>query len=149
MGAETQMSVERRGYFPRGGGSVTLETRPATLKPLVIDHAGDLRHIAGIAHVANLPADIARRMSRSAADSLQGMGVPVQIDARTLGPDCRPGHGGRDRAVGENGTRPAGGRAGGAARRACRASRHRRRQRNCAPTLPATPPSTFMPATRC
>ena len=94
MGAETLMIVERRGYFPRGDGSVTLETRPATLKPLVIDQAGDLRHIAGIAHVANLPADIARRMSRSAADSLQGMGVPVQIDARILGPDAALGMGG-------------------------------------------------------
>jgi RNA 3'-phosphate cyclase len=95
MGVVAELRIDRRGYYPRGGGQarviLTGQHRPV-LRPLRLDSPGALRRIGGIAHVANLPAHIATRM-RSAmlaglGDSLASLAdvdTPVLTHAEAIG----------------------------------------------------------------
>jgi RNA 3'-terminal phosphate cyclase (ATP) len=50
------------GFYPRGGGRLEAWIEPSRPGPLVLTERGPLRQISGIAGVANLPDDIAKRM---------------------------------------------------------------------------------------
>ncbi len=72
MGLAVQARPLRRGYYPRGGGSVELITQPAPrphgLGELARDAAGT---ITGRIHTSRLPADIARRIHRAVRNTLE------------------------------------------------------------------------------
>lgn len=85
MGAAVRLAVRRRGYYPRGGGEVDIRIVPARLQPLQIDTCGELLAVHGMAHIANLPLEIAERMRAAAMDRLAGLGRPLHIEARALG----------------------------------------------------------------
>lgn len=77
MGAQVSLRLIRRGYYPRGGGEVEVKVAPAgPLRPLCLDTPGALEAVAGVAHIANLPAHIAARMVRSATEALPQLPVP-------------------------------------------------------------------------
>jgi RNA 3'-phosphate cyclase len=90
MQVRVRASLVRRGYYPRGGGEVVVDVEPGIPRPLVLDAPGAWS-IAGAAHVANLPIQIAERM-RDAA--LAATPVAASIEARGLGPDQAMGRGG-------------------------------------------------------
>jgi RNA 3'-terminal phosphate cyclase (ATP) len=94
MGAELRLMVERRGYYPRGGGVVHLATQPATFRPLRPASAGTLFAVEGLSHVAHLPAHIADRMRAAAIEELDKAGIPSRCDAVTLGQRDAAGPGG-------------------------------------------------------
>jgi RNA 3'-phosphate cyclase len=74
MGGRVTVEVVRRGYYPRGGGEIRVEIAPAQeLRPLVVEPPGGLRRVRGVAHVGNLPADVAQRMTHSALRGLIGI----------------------------------------------------------------------------
>lgn len=94
MGMAVRIEEMRRGYYPRGGGAVTVTVSPcATPKPLIAERAGALRRIDGVAHVANLPAHIAQRMAAAASAELAEMGQ-VDIALQYLGGSDAFGPGG-------------------------------------------------------
>lgn len=94
LGARVTLDVVRRGYYPRGGGEVRVAVKPVDgLRPLQAKAPGLLRAIEGRAHVANLPADIPKRMKRAALAALVGLG-PVAIGDEVLGPEAAVGRGG-------------------------------------------------------
>ena len=93
MGAAVQPTLQRRGYYPRGGGMVELMVQPHALKGLRLESAGALKAIHGIAHVANLPAHIAARMQQTAVRLLADI-APVEIEQQVLGKDQAIGQGG-------------------------------------------------------
>ena len=71
MGADARVVPLRRGYYPRGGGTVEVTIHSTgPLKPLLLDSPGALREIRGVAHISNLPAHIAQRMSQAAKQVL-------------------------------------------------------------------------------
>ena len=89
MGARVRLDVERRGYYPRGGGLVRVHAWPCRLQPIALDRRGPLVAIRGQAHVANLPEHIATRM-RDSAHSLLPTSLDVHIESRVLaGGDAR------------------------------------------------------------
>ena len=94
MGVRAHCRCVRRGYYPRGGGEVEVAVEPAALKPLELDAPGRLIGIEGLAHVANLPLNIAERMRGAAVASLAHPGRPVAIDAAALARDEAIGTGG-------------------------------------------------------
>jgi RNA 3'-phosphate cyclase len=96
MGADARLTVRRRGYYPRGGGEVEIAVLPGkTLRPLDLAAAGPLHHVAGIAHVGNLPEHIAARMLSSALERLDpAVRARAEIATRVLGPDEANGPGG-------------------------------------------------------
>jgi RNA 3'-phosphate cyclase len=92
MGIAVDCRVVRRGYYPRGGGEVELAVLPARPRPLAIGDAGRQARIAGLAHVANLPAHIALRMRAAALARLGAH--PADIDTAVLGAAEAIGQGG-------------------------------------------------------
>jgi RNA 3'-phosphate cyclase len=71
MGVQAELSIRRRGYYPKGGGEVRLALQPASrLRPFVVDEAGPVDRIEAHAHVAHLPLQIAERMERAARAEL-------------------------------------------------------------------------------
>jgi RNA 3'-terminal phosphate cyclase (ATP) len=83
IGLRAALTVERRGYYPRGGGEVRLELAPTPrLAPFVVDDAGAVEGIDIRAHVAQLPREIAERMVDAARLALPpGLRVDAQVEA--------------------------------------------------------------------
>jgi len=75
FGADMSVDVTRRGYFPRGGGEVTVHARPSTLHAPGALECSTLRGIRGVAHTSRLPEHIAQRMARSAEQRLAAAGL--------------------------------------------------------------------------
>jgi RNA 3'-terminal phosphate cyclase (ATP) len=95
MGAEIEVTIVRRGYYPAGGGEVHVRVRPCRLCPWHIDAAGELRNVAGMAHVARLPLDIATRMHNGVVSRLRvSPGSALAIEEHVLTDDAAAGPGG-------------------------------------------------------
>ena len=93
LGLPIDVTLQRRGYYPRGGGVVDVQLRPGRPCALHQERAGALRELGGHAHITNLPMHILERMQRSAERALSGFGVP-RIDAERLGHEAAFGAGG-------------------------------------------------------
>ncbi len=93
MGAQVALALRRRGYYPRGGGEVSLQIAPSRLRPLSIGQPGAAGAIRGLAHVANLPAHIATRMRQAALARLPAR-ASADIEIAVLGDAAASGSGG-------------------------------------------------------
>lgn len=95
MGLSVNVTVLRRGYYPRGGGEIEVSLPPVKqLLPLSLDTPGTVHEIEGIIHTANLPGHIAERMRQAALHKLNGF-EKAHIDCQRLG---------RNEAIGQGGT---------------------------------------------
>jgi RNA 3'-terminal phosphate cyclase (ATP) len=95
MGAEIEMTIVRRGYYPVGGGEVHIRVRPCRLRPCHVDAAGELRKVAGLAHVARLRPDIATRMRDAVLSRLPAVAASaLAVEERVLADDAAVGAGG-------------------------------------------------------
>lgn len=83
FGARVKIDVIRRGYYPRGGGSVVLMVTPGSLKPANLEpqRAGI---VEGVSHCSNLPEHVARRQAESAAAALKDAGHCVVLSTEVL-----------------------------------------------------------------
>ncbi len=64
MGARVSLTLERWGFYPRGGGRVRLEVDPApVLEPLVLDQPPLREAFRGLSAAARLPEHIIRRQA--------------------------------------------------------------------------------------
>lgn len=82
MGARVDVSLERAGFYPAGGGELTVRAWPAReLRPLDLEEGGKIRQISAHAMVAGLPKSIAQRevaaVSRRLAVRAQDLEVSV------------------------------------------------------------------------
>jgi RNA 3'-terminal phosphate cyclase (ATP) len=94
MGIQAVLTVERRGYYPKGGGEVLLELAPAReLVPFVVEETGPVQRVAIRAHVARLPREIAERMVDAARLALPP-DVHVDTQVEVVGADRSAGPGG-------------------------------------------------------
>lgn len=95
MGAKINLKVQRRGYYPRGGGEVHVETAPTRLQPLQLQRAGALESVFARVHVSNLPMDIAERMRDSMTSCLcSASRQDVCSETLSLGAEAAVGSGG-------------------------------------------------------
>jgi RNA 3'-phosphate cyclase len=94
MGARADLEVRRRGYYPRGGGEIEISFSRAALRPQRWENPGRLRHVSGLAHVANLPSHIAERMRDAALLQLSLARVTATVDTAILGGEQALGSGG-------------------------------------------------------
>jgi RNA 3'-terminal phosphate cyclase (ATP) len=85
MGPRLSISLERHGFFPRGGGRIVLDIAPAPLVPIDCRTRGAFRAGKVEALVAGLPSDIAERELKAArkalADWPEDAFTPVQLPA--------------------------------------------------------------------
>ncbi len=80
MGANINMEVLRRGYYPKGGGIVKVYIEPVKeLKPIELLERGKFINIEGVAHSLNLPCHIVEREARSATKILENAGLRANI----------------------------------------------------------------------
>ena len=71
MGAKVQMSLERPGFYPVGGGEVKVSIHPCPqLQPLRLEQRGAIRQIRAVATLSRLPEHIAQRELRVVAEGL-------------------------------------------------------------------------------
>ena len=66
MGPRLSVTLERHGFFPRGGGRIVLEIAPAPLAPISCIERGALRSGTVEALIAGIPFDIADRELKAA-----------------------------------------------------------------------------------
>jgi RNA 3'-phosphate cyclase len=83
LGLTAELSVHRRGYYPRGGGEIEVRVSPSRARAFECVEAGTPRAIRGVAHCANLPAHIAVRMAAAARRAL-GEQWRVEIEEQVL-----------------------------------------------------------------
>jgi RNA 3'-phosphate cyclase len=79
MGARLELVVERRGFYPKGGGSVRLNVSGGAISPLMLEERGELRRIFGTAYVQNLPGEVAERMIRVVVSELHDAEVSEEV----------------------------------------------------------------------
>jgi RNA 3'-terminal phosphate cyclase (ATP) len=83
LGLSADLSVERWGWYPKGGGvvHVTVNPREEPAESLLqLDKRGKLVRIWGFSAVSNLPEHIIERQKRSAAEVLRKAGLKADIE---------------------------------------------------------------------
>lgn len=89
-----ELKLEKRGYYPKGSGKITLKIKPKyTLETInkapkiSLTEQGNLIQIKGISHASNSlqKAEVAERQARAAKITLSQLKVPVKIEASYSG----------------------------------------------------------------
>jgi RNA 3'-terminal phosphate cyclase (ATP) len=113
-GLDADVTVQRRGFYPVGGGRVDLTVRPSTLRPLELGARGPVDRVSvhAVATESLADAEVAERMADAVVEALgddETLDVDVAyVDADspgavvTLVADCGVARAGFD-AVGERG----------------------------------------------
>ncbi len=91
-----QLTVPRRGYYPKGGGRLQMRLVGADVPPapLVLIAPGGVTAVGGLSHAARVlaPRRVAERQAETARQVLAPLGVPVEI-AVEYGEAYSPGSG--------------------------------------------------------
>ena len=92
VGFELDLTMERAGFYPKGGGLVRAGIRPASLplQALQVAKRGPLVRIHGVSGVAKLDLSIAERQKGRALKRLDSLGVPLEINVQRV-PARSPG----------------------------------------------------------
>lgn len=61
MGADVAMQVEQHGFYPAGGGRVSIVVKPGRLSPLALLERGETERVEAIVLLRSLPTHIAER----------------------------------------------------------------------------------------
>jgi RNA 3'-terminal phosphate cyclase (ATP) len=90
MGYQGHLQIERRGYYPRGGGLVHLEINPTPqLEGLKLTQL-QVKRIRGVSHATRLPSHVARRQADRARQVLAEQGydadIELEVNQDALGP---------------------------------------------------------------
>ena len=81
LGIIARAELHRAGYYPTGGGHVTVNIEPTRqVQSLVINEPGDLLAITCISGTSNLPGDISPRQLRRAMSRIQEAAPAVDIE---------------------------------------------------------------------
>jgi len=86
LGLKIQLSIESYGFYPRGGGKIRAEIRPAgKILPLRTAERGKLLAVTGSSAVGRLPRSIAERQRKSVTEKIHsgfgevGIGVGIEL----------------------------------------------------------------------
>jgi RNA 3'-terminal phosphate cyclase (ATP) len=72
LGLEVRLSIESYGFYPRGGGKIRADIRPAgKILPMRLPKRGRLREITGFSAVGRLPRSIAERQKKAATEKIR------------------------------------------------------------------------------
>ena len=90
-GYHLECSLERAGFYPRGGGLLHANIVPSRhFSPLRIGERGRLLTIRGLSGVGRLDLSIAERQRKQALERLRELRVPVEIEVTEV-PAASPG----------------------------------------------------------
>jgi len=81
MGCDVQISLKRRGYYPKGGGLVEALIAPSHhLKGIVFTERERDEDIKGVSHSCGLPAHVAERQAKAAEEVLHEYDLAIKIE---------------------------------------------------------------------
>lgn len=87
MGVGMEIELVRHGFFPAGGGEIRALVKPlAAWRPLQLENCGELQGLKAIGVVAGIPAEIAKREMRRAADRLGPLSEELRVLPAGEGP---------------------------------------------------------------
>jgi len=92
MGISAAATIEKWGFYPRGGGKIHLEINPVfELKPRSLVNRGSLRRIRGLSAISNLPKHVAERQKQRVLERIHGdltidADIKVFCDVPSIGP---------------------------------------------------------------
>ena len=85
IGIRAGLEIGRWGFYPRGGGRVTLEVAGgAVLAPAALVRRSGVVDIRGVAAVAGLPRAVGERLRRRALERLAGVGYQADLEIREV-----------------------------------------------------------------
>jgi RNA 3'-phosphate cyclase len=92
MDYRAEMAVIKRGYYPRGGGEVSVVLKRADLSPLQLLNPNEIQMIRGRSHTSETLRDrgVAERQREAAMKVLNKLPFPVEIEVE-YGPTKSPG----------------------------------------------------------
>jgi len=92
MGYELNLTVNRRGHYPKGGGNVSLSVNPPRrLRNITLTQRDQLTSIEGVSHCVKLPSHVAQRQADSAMRTLTETGYSApKIKVESYVPDHDP-----------------------------------------------------------
>ena len=102
IGISVEFEIERRGYYPRGGGIVRARVMPGRPRPLKLVDAA-LPNPSVVSVCSRLPRSVAERQAKAAVMSLEGQGVGVSKSEVLVEPAPSPGTSILVYSVGEDG----------------------------------------------
>ena len=79
MGADIDLCLGRHGFYPRGGGVVTVDSRPVMVLMLFKPDSPGVTEIKGVSICGNLPSHVAERQAREAEKILAGQNFSSDI----------------------------------------------------------------------
>jgi RNA 3'-terminal phosphate cyclase (ATP) len=81
LGIDVAASIERYGFYPKGGGKISVTVRPCKkLNGISTEERGDIVSISGISAVGGLPVSIAERQRKTAEAVLAGIPARPEIE---------------------------------------------------------------------
>lgn len=94
VGYAGALAITKRGYYPRGGGGVSVVLKKADLSPLQLLDRGEIITIKGRSHASEALRErqVAERQRESAMAVLKKAGLPAEIEVE-YGPTQSPGSG--------------------------------------------------------
>jgi RNA 3'-terminal phosphate cyclase (ATP) len=76
LGWRPRAKLQRRGWWPRGGGGAILEAQPWTPRPFALERTGQPFEVGGRIALSNLPEHVGQRVRSSAIETLAQAGWP-------------------------------------------------------------------------
>ncbi len=84
LGIHLDISVERYGFYPKGGGRIRVDIFPLQqVRAVDLVAREEIRKITGISTVVNLPLSIAERQKNSVLEALSSSGLHAKIDLQS------------------------------------------------------------------
>ena len=93
FGYRVEITVERRGHYPRGGGlvRVSIPSPPRRLKSVSLVERGRLEGVYARSHAVKLPRHVAERQARAAAEIIrEALGVDLNYEIEWYEPSRDP-----------------------------------------------------------
>jgi len=82
MGFQGSLSVQREGFYPKGGGLVSAEINPVEGLKALSAPGGEVSAARGVSICGRLPGHVAERQRRVAEARLRESGIASNIDVR-------------------------------------------------------------------
>ncbi len=82
LGYEVNLTLVRRGHYPRGGGLVKVRTvnQPKGFNAIILDKRNEVSLIKVFSHCVKLPKDVAIRQANAARKTLEEAGIKASIE---------------------------------------------------------------------